>query len=223
MVYHLTGALNALFFTIALVGIGHQLATIRRRRLAGLVAASDALSLNQLGVSFFAYWAFFLYGYWVEPFNPYLVWPRLAGASLVFLVIAEVARDRQGPGSRLAATVAALFLIAGLAGLVAGIRVPEAWLAFPQLLSIVVTVLVVQSFAHQIAEVRKKGSPGAVSPWMHLGTFVKDGSLLAFGVAMGQRTGWPLVVMASSSMTIKLVLIWHLRSAFSRSVSGGAT
>ncbi len=218
MAYHVTGALNALFFAVALVGIGHQWWVVRRRRRSGVASASGVLSLNQLGVSFFAYWAFFLYGYWVEPFNPYLVWPRLAGAALVWVVLGEIAADRRDPTSRAAFGAGAALLAAGLAGLVAGLQVPERWLAFPQLLSGGVATLVLQGFVHQILEIRRHGHRGAVSTWMHVGTLVKDVSLLAFGVAMGQRTGWPLVLMASVSIVPKLVLLWHLRTRPRRAI-----
>ena len=98
--YHVTGALNALFFGFALLGIGHQWLEIRRRRRDGVASPTEVLSLNQLGVSFFAYWAFFVYGYWMKPFNPYLVWPRLAGAALLVPVLFELARDRRDPVTR---------------------------------------------------------------------------------------------------------------------------
>jgi hypothetical protein len=212
--YHLTGALNALFFGFALVGIGHQWAEIRRRRREGVDAPTEVLSLNQLGVSFFAYWAFFVYGYWVKPFNPYLVWPRLAGAALLLPVLFELARDRRDPVSRGGFALAIALLALGIAGLAAGMQVPERWLAFPQFISVVITLLVLQGFGHQILAVRRHGAPGAVSPWMHVGTFAKDASLLAFGLAMGRETGWPLVLMSSVSLSAKGVLIWHLRSAF---------
>ena len=214
MAYHITGALNAFFFGLALVGIGHQLLLVRERRRSGVPDVTEALSLNQLGVSFFAYWAFFVYGYWLEPFNPYLVWPRLAGASLILVLLGEIARDRATPRSRLLFRAGAGLLVAGLLGLVAGLRVPQVWLAFPQALSVVVTVLVLQGFGHQILEVRRNGSPGAVSPWMHVGTLVKDASLLAFGLAMGHEAGWPLVLMSVFSIAAKLILVWHLRPAF---------
>lgn len=47
--YHVTGALNARFFGFALVGIGHQLVTIRERRRQGVPSPTAVLSLNQLG------------------------------------------------------------------------------------------------------------------------------------------------------------------------------
>jgi hypothetical protein len=214
MAYHVTGALNAVLFSLALAGIGHQLALVHRRRREGAPGATEVLSLNQLSVSFFAYWAFFVYGYCIEPFNPYLVWPRLAGATLVLAVIGEVALDRRTRRARWAAGLGAFAVCLGLVGLASGVTLPGRWLALPQALSVVVLLLVLQGFTHQILEVRRHGAAGAVSPWMHLGTFLKDASLLAFGLAMGQRTGWPLVLLSASSMATKLVLLWHLRGAF---------
>lgn len=208
--YHVAGVVNLVFYAIALAGTAHQLAVLRGARAAGDARAIAVVSLNQLAVSFLAYYAFFVYGYCVRPFNHYLVWPRLVGVLLVLAILVELARARPDRRARLAATLAAWLLLPALGLLVfAPELAPEAKL-LPQVLSVVAAVLVVQGYLHQIALVRRAGEGGAVSFWMHLGTFIKDFSLAGLGLAMGLAAGWPLVLMGGASVAVKAVLIAEL-------------
>jgi hypothetical protein len=205
---------NLVFYALALVGTAHQLREVWRRRAAAPGAApgvaTAVISLNQLAVSFLGYYAFFVYGWCVRPFNHYLVWPRLAGLLLVLAILRELARDRRDPVSRgVFGTGVALLLPALVVLAVAPELGPEARLV-PQVLAVVATVLLVQGFGHQILLVRRARAVGAVSTWMHVSTFVKDFSLAALGAAMGAAQGWPLILMGGASVAVKSVLIAHL-------------
>jgi hypothetical protein len=215
MGYHLTGAINTAFFLLALAGLVSQLARIwerRSQRHLGLPGAATAiLSLNQFSVSFIGYFAFFVYGYSIEPFNHYLVWPRLVGSLLVLLVLFEIARDRRTGLSLAIFALASALMLAALAVLASGTSVSAGSRLAPQLLSIAASVLIVQGFGHQIVLIRRSGETGAVSARMHALSYCKDISTLVFGAAMGAGSGWPLILMGASSVGVKSILLWQFR------------
>lgn len=212
MGYHAAGITNLVFYAIALLGTGHQLILIWRRRAAPSAAERPTalISLNQLAVSFLGYYAFFVYGYCVSPFNHYLVWPRLAGLLLVLAILFELARDRRERRSLGVFAVAVGALLPAVAILVARPELSDTARRIPQALAVVATALLVQGFVHQIVLVRRARRVGAVSLWMHVATFVKDFSLAGLGAAMGFAAGWPLLLMGSASVAVKAVLIAHL-------------
>jgi hypothetical protein len=217
MSYHLAGAINAVLFVLSLAGIAAQLARIRRRRSQRADSSSErptaVLSLNYFSVSFLAYYAFFLYGFCIRPFNHYLVWPRLAGCLLLLAVLGEIARDRVDRVSVIAFALGLASLASGIAFLAISPPVVLDARAFPQGLSIVAAGFIVQSLVHQIRLIRVSGHPGAVSSTLHLFTGTKDVSTLAFGLAMGPSTGWPLVLMGGSSAALKVLLLYQFRWA----------
>lgn len=212
MGYHAAGLTNLVFYAIALLGTGHQLRVIWRRRAAPSAgeAPTALISLNQLAVSFLGYYAFFVYGYCVEPFNHYLVWPRLAGLLLVLTILFELARDRRERRSLGVFAAGVLALLPAVGVLVAQPTIDATARRVPQTLAVVATALLVQGFVHQIVLVRRARRVGAVSLWMHVATFVKDFSLAGLGAAMGFAVGWPLLLMGSASVAVKAVLIAHL-------------
>lgn len=100
MGYHLAGIVYAVVYGFALYGIGAQLLLLwLRRRLAAAGQLRESvtaiLSLNAFAVSFLGYFAFFVYGALIEPFNHYLVWTRLPGSLLVQAILFEIARERR--------------------------------------------------------------------------------------------------------------------------------
>jgi hypothetical protein len=221
--YHLAGAINGALFVLALTGLASQIATIWSRKARGRAASADhptaLLSLNYFAVSFLAYFAFFLYGYSLSPFNHYLVWPRLLGCVLVLVVLFEIARGRRTRTSRAVAGVAAGLLAGGLVLLVHGGEIHGVTRGGPQALSVVATALISQSLWHQIVAVRGAGQIGAVSWHLHFLTLVKDLSTVVFGLTMGLGFGWPLVVMGGASAGLKLVLLGQLRALSAQATS----
>lgn len=219
MGYHLAGLVNAVAYGFALYGLSAQLLILwKRRRLAACGQLREPvtaiLSLNVFAVSFLGYCAFFVYGALIEPFNHYLVWTRLSGSLLVQAILFEIARERRERLPRLVFGASLFAMAMGIALLAAGPRVAavEGRLAV-QVVLVGVTALVLQGLAHQVAVIRRTGSTGAVSLRLYVGTSLKDLSLLAFGLAMGAGTGWPLTLIAAGSLALKAVLLWHFHWA----------
>jgi hypothetical protein len=211
--YHLSGAINGALFVLALGGLVSQIIAIRRRKGEHSKApggATAVLSLNYFSVSFLAYFAFFVYGFSIFPFNYYLVWPRFFGCLLVLVVLLEIARDRREPVSTAAAAVAGALISGGVALMASGGALGALTRLGPQLLSLLATALIAQSLVHQIVLLRRAGHPGAISWALHLLTLAKDLSTVVFGLAMGLSLGWPLLVMGGTSAGLKVVLLWQL-------------
>ena len=194
MSYHVAGAINAALFVLSLAGVVAQLTRIWRRRDHRADASrgrrTAVLSLNYFSVSFLAYYAFFMYGYCIRPFNHYLVWPRLAGCVLLLVVLGEIVRDRADRISAAAFAIASAFFAGSIVFLALSPPIVLKAQALPQGLSLIAAALIAQSLVHQIFLIRQSGYPGAVSPTLHLFTGTKDASTFAFGLAMGSSTGW---------------------------------
>ena len=217
MTYHITGLISAVIFLLTVGGLWSQLKFVwqRRRNLAGGGRARErptaVLSLNQFVSSFLAFYSFLLYGACLPRFNHYLVWPRLAACLLTLMVLFELMRDRK---DRLTATgfVACLGLL--LASPVLLSLHPEAaawgrWMS--QGLVVVVTVVLAQGYLHQVAIIRTTGHTGGVALRMHQFFFLKDVSTMAFALALGIASGWPLLLLSGVSAVTKLATLWHFR------------
>lgn len=213
MLYELTGSLNTAFILISLYGVWSQLHKIRARRRPGAARGETTavLSLNQLTVSFLAYYCFFVYGYTIEPFNHYIVWPRLLAALLVLLILVELWRDRRSRRAAAVLLLAAAALAAGLAGLVWGQRYSDQGRVVASTLIVAITALIAQGYAHQIALIWRSGRTGAVSLRMSQFILMMDLSTIAFALAMGLADGWPLLLLAGVSGTTKLIIMWLFR------------
>ncbi len=89
-------------------GLISQLREIARRKQANLAGLEEGdlptaiLSTNQFVSSFLAFFAFFIYGMSLTPFNHYLVWPRLGATILTLVILWEIFRDRRDRVSALA-------------------------------------------------------------------------------------------------------------------------
>ena len=109
--YNFFGTVNTLFIFISLFGVLSQLRLIWRRKLqVPNGVATELLSINQFTVSYLAYFSFFIYGYSIEPFNHYIVWPRLVATLLVGAILYEIWLDRKTKSSFYVLLGALLFL-----------------------------------------------------------------------------------------------------------------
>lgn len=214
--YHTTGAIAAAFFALTLVGIWEQIKLIWRRKRdyqSGTLPQRPTaiISLNQQSVSFFAYWSFFVYGVCVEEFNHYLVWTRLGALLLMGVILWEICFDRRDWPSR-SAFVAYLVLTLGAISMLffdhAALSRGKEWF---QLMIVAITVILAQGYIHQMILIRRQRSTGGVSKRTHQLIFLKDLSGIAFGIAMGWRDGWPVVLLSFVSACTKLGVLWQFR------------
>lgn len=211
--YSLLGAINTLFIMISVLGVYSQLGTIwRRKHMASEAARPTALlSLNQFTVSFFAYLSFFIYGYSIEPFNHYIVWPRLLAAMLMMGILLEIWLDRKSRAARLSVVLAAASLVLAGAGLLSGETIADQGQHIATLLIVLVSVFIAQGYYHQISLILKVGQTGAVDLKMSQFILLMDISTIAFALSMGVGKGWPLLVLAITSGITKLVIMYLFR------------
>ncbi len=217
MSYHLTGVISTFFFLLTLVGLGSQIHIVRRRKRActegrlGDGSATDILSLNQFTMSFLAFFSYFVYGFCLERFNHYLVWPRLIALCLVLVILGEIARDRRRWTSVAAFGGCLVATVGGLALLVIGLDIDLEIRRVSQVLVVVAALLLIQGYMNQVVLIRRLGRTGAVSLRMHQMFLSRDLATIAFALAMGVKAGWPLLVMNGVSAFTKVVVLYHFR------------
>ncbi|MCE9529211.1 MAG: hypothetical protein K8R36_24450 [Planctomycetales bacterium] len=219
MTYHITGLISAAIFLLTISGLWAQLKFVRKRRqkftLEGEFAErpTAVISVNQFVSSFLAFFSFFLYGACLERFDHYLVWPRLAASILTLVVLFDILRDRRDVVSSFAFAGCTL-LLAGASLLLITMPAAVAWVrTFSQGLILVATVIMAQGYLHQVVLIRQTGTTGGVSARLHQFFFLKDVSTIAFSLAMGVSTGWPVLLLSSVSAATKLITLWHVRWA----------
>lgn len=216
-IYHYLGIIAAVTFMLTVLGLYYQLALVlkRRRLFLGIVMENDSptniLSLNQLTSIFLACYAFFLYGLCVEPINHYLVWPRLMAMLVLLLLFYQILIDRRNQLSVIVFYVSiGLLVISGFVLLFRdelqnfGKHIAEG-------LVIIATIVLAQGYFHQVLLIRRSGRTGAVSIRLHQCVLLTALSTVAFGFAIGIEEGWPLILLASVSTTLKLITLWHFR------------
>ena len=214
MLYQIAGLLNAITILASLTGVWAQLALIRERKRDPAVGRpTEILSLNQFTVSFFAFWSFFVYGYSIEPFNHYLVWPRLVGCFLVLAILREIFADRRTRASAIAFSFAAALLALGVGGLVLGHSFKDEGRLASTTLIVAVSLLLAQAYWHQIGLIWRSGKTGALSLRMNQMILAMDCSTIFFALTMGLAAGWPLLMLALVSGSTKLGVLWLFRWA----------
>jgi hypothetical protein len=216
MAYHITGLISAAIFLLTLSGLWYQLQFVwgRQRDFREKLSSerpTAVLSLNQFLSSFLAFFSFFFYGMCLQPFNHYLVWPRLAASLLTLALLYEIMRDRKEWLSTLAFICCVVLLVGAPVMPLLNPGVLAWGRKISQGLIIVVTVILAQGYSHQIVLIRQSGQTGAVALRLHQLFFLKDASTIAFALTMGIGSGWPVLVLSSVSAITKLVTMWHFR------------
>ncbi len=206
--YDFFGGINTLFIFISLYGVLSQLRTILRRKRAGTKgSATELLSINQFTVSYLAYFSFFIYGYSIEPFNHYIVWPRFIAAALVGIIIYEIWSDRRTKYSVASLSLVAFSLTVGVFGLFYADTFVDESKAVSTIIILVISLLIAQGYSHQIKLIIKSGATGAVDLKMSQFIFMMDISTIAFALTMELDIGWPLMVLAITSGITKIVIM----------------
>jgi hypothetical protein len=207
--YDFFGSVNTFFIFLSLYGVISQVKTIWRRKKQEVKGgATELLSINQFTVSYLAYFSFFIYGYSIEPFNHYIVWPRLFAAVLVAIIIYEIWIDKRTRSSISSLSLVIFSLILGVAGLFYGDTFVDEGRYVSTIIILAISLLIVQGYSHQIRLIVKSGATGAVDLKMSQFIFLMDISTIAFALSMGIDTGWPLMALAITSGITKIIIMY---------------
>lgn len=211
--YNIFGTINTIFIIVSLYGVFSQLKTIwaRKQQTDSNGRPTALLSLNQFTVSYFAYLSFFIYGYSIEPFNHYIVWPRLLASVLVSFILLEIWLDRKSTASLISVGFALLLLVVATMGLCIGETITDEGKSISTSIIVLVSALIAQGYYHQIKLIINSGSTGAVDLKMSQFIFLMDISTIAFAISMGLVLGWPLLVLAITSAITKIVIMYLFR------------
>ena len=208
--YDFFGTVNTIFIFASLYGVLSQVKTILRRKKQELKGGStELLSINQFTVSYLAYFSFFIYGYSIEPFNHYIVWPRFIAAVLVGFILYEIWLERRTISSISSLILVVASLTLGVIGLIYGETFVDQGKYVSTIIILVISLLIVQGYFHQIKLILKSGATGAVDIKMSQFIFMMDISTIAFALSMGIDNGWPLMVLAITSGITKIIIM-HL-------------
>jgi hypothetical protein len=214
MNYHLTGLLSSFFVALSLTGIALQLRQVWQRKQAYRLGKSGGerptavLSLNRFFTSFFAFYTMFLYGLTLERPNLYIVSPRILALSLGILILREIQHDRRSTFF-FEASLVLVFASAIIA--VSPFRVTVNISGLAHVMVLAGMGLFAQGAVHQILAIRRVGRTGALSLPMHQLFLLKDAASLAFGVAMGFRSGWPVMAFHLVGLVVQVTTMWHFR------------
>lgn len=211
MWYNLFGSINGILIFVSLYGVFLQLNMLWQRRNKNEPKVTDILSQNQFTMSFLAYFCFFIYGYSIQPFNHYLVWPRLIAWILVALILFEMWRDRRSKTSLYYLIFAVMVLVCGLAGLLFNETLSFQSKNLSVAFIVVITALLAQGYIHQIRLIIRSGKTGAINIRMSQFILMMDLSTIAFAISMGLAAGWPLMLLAIVSGLTKLTIMYLFR------------
>jgi hypothetical protein len=211
MWYDLFGTINTIFIFVSLYGVFLQLNKVWMRKRSCGTKVTHILSQNQFTVSFLAYFSFFIYGYSIDPFNHYIVWPRLIASVLVALILFEMWQDRKSKSSFFCVLFVGLSFVVGVTGLIFNDTLSSQSKSLSTILIVAVTALLAQGYAHQIKLIIRSGKTGAIDIRMSQFILMMDISTIAFAISMGVSKGWPLIVLAVVSGMTKLVMMYLFR------------
>lgn len=205
MLYHILGAVSSILFLLTWYGLSKQLNLINHRKSKKLLATEN-LSINQFGSSFFAFYANFMFGIAIEPFNHYLVWTRFGALVLLIAILFRIYQERKGRVNSVVYYGAVLAFLMGLLSI--GYRpFPIVAKVATDMLMLVVTLVLVQGTIHQYWLLHKSNSLGSLSFPLIKSILIKDVSTLAFALTMPFSSAWPLLILNGMSVISRGVLL----------------
>lgn len=211
MLFNFFGTLNSILIVVSLIGVFSQVRTVWLRKRESRHGATEILSLNKFFVSFLAYYSFFVYGMSIEPFNHFIVWPRLIAALLVAVVLYEIWIDRKAITSLSLFALAIILLVSGVTfGLITDAYTDDGRKLMAAMI-VIITIFLAQGYIHQIMLVLKLGSTGALDIKMSQLILLMDFSTIAFAFVMGLEDGWPLLLLAVVSASTKIIILYLFR------------
>jgi len=162
-------------------------------------------------MSFFAYFSFFIYGYSLNEFNHYIVWPRFIASFLVFIILFEMYKDRKSTASVVSLGTAVLVYAVGIFGLIFNETLSTYANQVSTIFIVVITLLLAQGYMHQIKLIINTGKTGEIDIRMSQFILMMDLSTIAFAMTMGIAQGWPLMLLATVSAITKLIIMYLFR------------
>jgi hypothetical protein len=208
MWYNILGTINTLFILVSLYGVYLQLHKLWVRKANGKTQVTDVLSQNQFTMSFLAYFSFFVYGYSIDIFNHYIVWPRLIASLLVMLILIEMWKDRKSTASVASLVLVCVCLTLGIIGLALNESFADHSKQVSTILIMIITLLLAQGYMHQIKLIISSGKTGAIDIRMSQFILMMDITTIGFAMTMGFAQGWPLIVLATVSAITKLIIMY---------------
>jgi len=208
MWYNILGTINTLFIFVSLYGVYLQLHKLWLRKANGKTQVTDVLSQNQFTMSFLAYFSFFVYGYSIDIFNHYIVWPRLIASLLVMLILIEMWKDRKSTASVASLVLVCVCLTLGIIGLALNESFADHSKQVSTILIMIITLLLAQGYMHQIKLIISSGKTGAIDIRMSQFILMMDITTIGFAMTMGFAQGWPLIVLATVSAITKLIIMY---------------
>ena len=212
MSYHITGLISALLYGLSVVGLWIQLQKIRERKRSNLIERPTAvISLNFIAMAFYAFFFLFTYGFALERFNHYLVWPRLSAMSVSLMILYHIMKDREDVRSTVVFYICAVSTLGGLLTLIFFRDAAHLLVPFSQIGIVTITITLTQANIHQILLIMRSGSTGGIALRSHQLTLIKDLGTVAFGLVLGVSIGWPLLLLCGSNAILKLAIMYLFR------------
>lgn len=215
--YKIIGIIVATTFMLTVLGLYYQLSFVLKRKQLSFLGQlnyerpTDILSLNQLSSMFLACYAFFLYGVCLNLANHYLAWPRFLGMLVLILLFYQIVVDRKNLISNIVFYAAIYMSLVGILVFLFGHQIQHITKYISQGLVVLGTIILAQGYTHQILIIRRYGKTGASSIKLHQLVLVTAISTVIFGFVIGLKNGWPLILLASVSTTLKLITLWCFR------------
>lgn len=212
MSYHITGLISAFLYGLSVVGLWIQLQKILERKRSNLFERPTAIiSLNFMAMAFYAFFFLFVYGFALERFNHYLVWPRLSAMAVSLMILYHIMQDREDLRSTIVFYICATSTLGGLLALIFFREAAHLLIPFSQIGIVAITITLTQANIHQISLIARSGSTGGIALRSHQLTLIKDLGTVAFGLVLGTAVGWPLLLLCGSNALLKLAIMYLFR------------
>ena len=202
------GAVNSFFILMSLLGILAQWRTIQQRKRRGESQVTYLLSQKMFMVSFMAYFLFYVYGMSIEPFNHFIVWPRLIASLLVLAILYDMWRDRRTLPAGFCLGASCILLLGSGAFAIWGLRYQDEGKELMTLLIVSITILLAHGYSHQIVMVIRNADTGALDKKMSQFILLMDISTIAFALSLGLADAWPLFLLATVSGLTKVIILY---------------
>lgn len=189
----------------------HLLLVRRFRGTGSGELPTDVLSINRFVTSFVIFFSLFFYGSVMEPFNHYLVWPRVVAMGILFTILFQIYWDRRTFLAAGGFFLCSALLFGSLIVIPAVRPIEGTGAGMLPVMVIVVGLIYAQSAAVQIHSIRRARSTGGLSYAMHLLFMVADVSVIAFALVIGWQSAWAVLVTGVMGVAVQIATLWHFR------------